>query len=187
MLVVCAFALGSLLIKHNTVFLWFALFVWLWGYRRALLRMAGVVALWLLSFTPYLPDGAERIVQRVLLYSSWSGQYGLQLVLSKPVNAALFVAVMLLLPLATRRLPLTRAVFVQACAYFIFAHGMGGNQFVILLTLAPLAGATWTLFAILAALPVLHPAAQVWIYQWRMNGVWLVAVAALSRGLMRRG
>ena len=66
----------SLALKHILLFHIWTLFVVLWGWRRATLRMILVVALWTAFFIPYLRDGAIAIVQQILLYETPWG-YGL--------------------------------------------------------------------------------------------------------------
>lgn len=178
-LTLCALCLISLLAKHITVFFWFALFVNLWGYRRALLRMVGIGALWLLSFTPFLnPDSAVLIIQRVFLYSSWGGEYGLQTVLPKTLNAALFFVVMLLLPTLTRKRSPVTAVVVSVLAFFVFTYGLSPAQFPILLTIVALLNPLIALLLNVVTLPILYAQGVGWAGYYK-NVVWASTVFAL--------
>ena len=70
----------ALLIKHNTVFGMWMLFVYVFGVsRRAVVASMLSVAVFAFSFLPYLPEGNAGILQNVLLYSSMPGQFGLTL------------------------------------------------------------------------------------------------------------
>lgn len=142
-------------------------------------RIVVPVALWGLSFAPYLPEGLDRIVERVFLYGSWHGQYGFQLVLPKSLNALLFVAVMLLVPIFMRRRGMKAVMIAAVLCYFVFAHGMGYNQFVMAIALLSALAPAAALFMSIACFPLFLQSGMVWVYQARMNGAWFVSVTAL--------
>lgn len=173
----------SLALKQTTVFLWLALFVGLWGVRKGFLRMLVPASLWCLSFAPYLPDGLNRIVERVILYNSWSGSYGLQLILPKSTNSILFFAVMVGLPVLLRKRSTESILFAETAAFFVFAHGMGMNLFTVAIVLSAALAPAWCILFTAASLPTLWLPGFLVVGQAGMNTVWLVSVGAWARSL----
>jgi hypothetical protein len=129
----------ALLIKHLTLPLTWCLY--LYGARRwqrAVLWMVAALALFALSFAPYLPNGVYRIVTRVLLYHGVGPVYGL----GSPV---LFYAALVLLPLVARRfrLDVIDGLLFTALGQMVFIYGIAFNYFTPTLALAMIRPTTW--------------------------------------------
>lgn len=124
---VFAFGAAAVFMKHSTVFLVWALFVYAAGVRRALLWMVATGSIFLLSLTPFLPSGAEGIWRNVLAYTSLANGYGLTMLLPRGQVTALLYGVLLILPMLTRRMPLTRTLWLSSIGYLMFVPGFGGH------------------------------------------------------------
>ncbi|MFN8378355.1 MAG: hypothetical protein U0452_06740, partial [Anaerolineae bacterium] len=177
-LAIWALCVLSIMVKHVAVFQVWALFVALWGWRKATLRMVAALALFTLSFAPYLPDGYARIVDRVLLYSSWTGRFGLGLVLPESINAVLLYGVLLLIPIVGVRLKFTtdEIMSLSFLGFPVFTHGM--NQKLFIPTLAWLSispKAAWFVVTIGAALTMVLPAA---LWGISMSIAWIACIVA---------
>jgi hypothetical protein len=134
------FALGALavLVKHNSVFLVWVLFVHTVGFKRAALWMVASAALFLLSFAPYLPDGAEGIVRNVFRYNGIPDG-GIAMLLPASIISPLFYALMLIAPLGMRSLALRRALALTTVLQLTFMPAIAMQYFlmpVLLLALA---------------------------------------------------
>lgn len=168
----------SIMVKHVVVFQVWALFVALWGWRRATLRMVAALAIFAISFAPYLPDGYARIIERVLLYSSWTGRYGLGFILPESVNAILLYGVLLLLPVVGIRLRYTldEILSLSFLGFPVFTHGM--TQKLLIPTLAWLSikpGTAWFVITLGAALTMILPAA---LWGASMGIAWIASIVA---------
>lgn len=176
--------LTSILVKHVLVFQIWALFVALWGPRKALLRMIALGAVFVLSFVPYLPDGAPRIVTRVLLYASWTGRYGLGLALPTPLVALICYSVLIGLPvlLWRRGWGAERILSASFLGFATLSYGM--TEQLLIPTFAWLAHRRpLALAALCAPLALLYIAGQ-W-QQWNtvMLAVWAVAALLFASSL----
>jgi hypothetical protein len=168
----CAF---SLLIKHNTLFWWWAAFVAFWGWRKAALRLIAAMSLWGLSFAHYIPAGLDAIIERVLLYSSWHGRYGLQIVLSRGLMAVLLYLAMMALPLMLRSRGLSTILMAQLSAFFVLTHGYAPNLAAGFIVIAMVLNWRWGMVISLAAFPGMwHELALPSNYAV-MNLVWVAA------------
>lgn len=161
-----------------------ALFVNLWGWRQALARLTIVGLIWLLSILVFVtPQNIDQMITRVFLYSSWQG-YGLQAALPHILNVGVFLVGLLLLARWTRRRRPLSAVLIGTCGFFVFAYGMGPNQFPILITISALMNPLAALLVALSALPILAH-----IVGWETtvkNAVWLSATLLLGLQLRFR-
>lgn len=179
----------AVLVKHNVVFLAWALLVYEVGWRRAALWMVGILAIFAGSFIPYLPAGAQRIVTRVLLYQSWGG-YGFAIALSPLAARALFFGGMVLVPLkrpASALQGLKRAILAQT----LLIYGSSFNAPALLLLTAGSRRLYAALSIVLALL--LNPFVQMqfaqpntWNAAWAVATVWAVTQAVEAvRGIKR--
>lgn len=127
----------AVLIKHLLAPLTWCLYVYRTTPRRAVLWCIVVSALFLASFLPYLPDGAARIVERVLLYRS-TGGYGFG-------SAALFAVTVAALPFVAQRLRLAPPDALLFCALgqIVTMPGMGSQYFTLVFVLGMLRPARW--------------------------------------------
>ncbi len=123
---------AAILVKQNTVFAVWALFVLLAGNYRAVAMMGIAAAAFLLSFTPYVATGAQGIVDNVLLYDAINGTYGLSALFPVPLVKLVFWLVMLGLPFALRRLRVAPAdgVLISFLAFLALSPGIGVQYFI---------------------------------------------------------
>ena len=84
--------------------------------------MVAALAIFALTFTPYVRDSYQRIVDRVLLYHSWGG-YGFG-------SGPLFYVAIAVLPFLARRLGLDVLDGLLFCAVgqMVFIYGAGSNN-----------------------------------------------------------
>lgn len=141
----------AIVIKHSTLFGVWTLFVYKVGARRAAFWLAATVAIFTLTFVPYLPDGLNGIVSRVLLYKSWAG-YGFG-------SSLLFWTVMPFIPFAAKalRLDLFDAMLLSLLSTLVFAYGAGADLFAMIFPLAFLRPSRWLVPLTVAALLLISP------------------------------
>ena len=127
----------AIVIKHCTLFAVWTLFVYKVGTQRAALWLIAALAVFALTFTPYLPDGLNGIIQRVLLYHSW-GEYGF-------ASAWLFWLIMPCIPFIAKALAfdIVDAVLFSVIATLVFAYGAGADLFAMIFPLAFLRPTRW--------------------------------------------
>lgn len=179
----------AVIIKHDTVFLVWVLYVYTFTGWRAWLAMVATALVFLVTFIPYLPAGAGGILRNVFLYQSITGVYGFGALL--PGAFVLFVGLMLTLPYFMKRagLSIREAFGVQAVAQIATMPGMG-DQYWILVPLASVLHLSRWFWAfvgvgamVVLALPwsVTAEAFAGWPYELRlMNIVWVVSLAWLA-------
>lgn len=167
---------SGLIVKHVTLPLTWALFVYRTTPKRAALWLVAALALFALTFTPYLPAGLDDIVRRVLLYHSWGG-YGF----GSPV---LFYAAIAVAPFAARRLGLDLIDGLVLCAVVqvVTTYGMGSNNIYPLMALGFIRPSRW--LVPLCAVYVLlvnpwHPLEMAQPINTN-NALWLVCLAWLA-------
>jgi hypothetical protein len=120
---------AAILIKHNTLFLVWALWVSRVGPKRAAWWTVAAVALFALSFAPFLPTGLDGIVSNVLRYGG-VGSWGLSNFIPRGVVYALMLTVMIGLPIVIR-LSDVRAVGLAALMWLITIPGIGLQYFAL--------------------------------------------------------
>lgn len=127
-----AMAALAILIKHLIVFSAWTLLVYRYGARKAagLLVLAGGVLV--LSFVPYLPEGADGILNNVILYRSINLVTGMGY-LPSIIIYPLFLAVMGGLPFLAKRLQLDEreAMGLSGIALIAFIPGTSPQYWVI--------------------------------------------------------
>ncbi len=178
----------SVLVKHSTVFGVWMLFVYVSGKtRNAFLMMAASVAVFLLAFVPYLPEGKEGIIHTVFLYKSTVSIYGLGRLLPNMATAPIFYGLMLLMPFLAKnylRIPVAKAMELSFVAMLALIFGIGKQYFLLPIIWGSIFGSGWYwVFSAMAAMFILgNPEAKIHIPylsnlpgQW--NQVWLVAMA----------
>lgn len=150
-LAVWALGTASLSIKHVTLFLVLTLFVYAFGPRRAVLLMVGSLAIFGLSFAPYIRDGYQRIIDRVILYRSWD-RYGFN-------SPLLFWLVMPWTPFIARRLrlDLPDALLFSTLCLFTFAYGVGADLFALLFAVAFIRPTAWLVPLTAVVLLLINP------------------------------
>lgn len=172
----------ALLVKHNCLFIVWALLVWQFPLRRALLWMLAVLALFALSFAPYLPDGLPAIFNQVVAYGgSLKGVYGLATILPARHVTALGLMVMLPLPLLLRRRPLTDALAIAVLGTVVFAPAFGANYFLYALALLALCALRWGIaLGVLLSINVLASLTELLVTRhWLLLTMELVSYPAL--------
>jgi hypothetical protein len=120
----------ALIIKHIVLFHVWALFIWLVGIRRAWIWYAGTIILFALSFTPFLPDGIPGIMQHVLLYRSIY-RFGPAWFLPPPLDLALFVCAMSILPLMLRGRSLSEVLERTSVGLLVLIPAIGQQYFLL--------------------------------------------------------
>lgn len=169
----------ALLVKHIVVFPVLALFVGQWGRARGSARFIASLALFVASFIPYLPTGAERIVQRVLLYSSWQRVYGLGLLLSPGILALFFYGGMMALCFRSQPDEPVHRVWGVLLGQFVLIYGFGNPMLVLLLAWAALTPDTW--YAVLTATGwLLEASGASWRTPASLTAIWPLALLRLS-------
>jgi hypothetical protein len=124
----------ALITKHIVLFSCWTLLVYLYRPKRAILLMIASMAIFALSFAPFLPVGAVGIYRNVLRYTSLSGVYGLTTLLPPTIGGIIFLTVMSLLPiLALNRwhMTLVEAMGLSALGFLVFVHGIGDQYFIL--------------------------------------------------------
>jgi hypothetical protein len=184
------FATAALVIKHDSAVLVWALYCHLFGVRRALISMLLSVLVFLGSFMPYAVGGSAGIWDNVFTYQGILSSYGFLILLSRPVNSALMLLVLLFVPIAVRRLPLNKALLVSLLAWLVAASGIGIQYFTLLLIVGALdlkQNAVWllgvgSLVALIELQTIVPPHSfpmsllgSIWF------GLWVVCVAWLGR------
>lgn len=162
--------LAAVLIKHITAPLVWALLVYRYGWRKALLGAAGIGVVFALSFIPFW---TPAIIGNVFLYQSITGIYGFGLLLPPPLPALLFGAAMLALPLVCQRrgLCLRAAMGVQAVGMMVFLYGMGDQYFLLPLLFAGVDRWVAIYSAVVTGILVINPVK----FPVELNLVWLTA------------
>lgn len=165
----------ALLVKHIVVFPVLALFVGQWGRGRGSARFIASLALFGLSFAPYLPAGADRIVQRVLLYSSWQEVYGLGLLLPPGTLALFFYGGMMALCFRSQPYEPVHRLWRVLLGQFVLIYGFSTPMLPLLLTWAALIPDAW--YAALTATGWLLEASKAsWRAPASMTAVWSLAL-----------
>lgn len=181
--------LAAILVKHNTLFIVWMLFVRVVGWWRAAWWMAAVVALFLLSFVPFAPGGLDGIVSNVFAYGGVTG-YGLSMVLPDGIARLIFYGAMLLLPLiAPDNLP--EALALAALGTITLMYGIAQQYFALVLVLCVWRAeldAEYTVVTLLTAVLVaLHEVIPEYMQAMIMfGGLWSVSMIWFVRWTFRR-
>lgn len=174
----------SLIVKHVTLPLTWALFVYRKGVRRAAWWLVTALALFVATFIPYLPGGAPDIAQRVFLYGSWNN-YGFG-------NPLLFFAMIALLPMLARALQfdLIDGLLFCALGQVVFMYGFGSNNIYPALLIASIRPTRWLIPLSAAYVLLVSPWTQLETNPPNTNnvffviaGLWLVAQIATRQRL----
>jgi Gpi18-like mannosyltransferase len=94
---------ASLVIKHNVIFVLWALLVLALGVRRAAIWTLAGGIVWLMTFLHHAPDGAEGIYQNVFNYRGYSYGFVLTTLLPPYILTTLFLVAVFLCPILVRR------------------------------------------------------------------------------------
>ncbi len=123
----------ALVVKHLNVFMVWTFFLYVCSsVRRAGVAMACAIAVFLLSFWPYLPEGRDGIIHNVLLYRGILRPYGLTTWIPRAVVFPVFLVAMTVIPLILlRRWPLVRAMTFSTLALLILITGTGEAYFIL--------------------------------------------------------
>lgn len=143
-----ALAALSLLIKHITVFgVWALLIHSARSFKSAVGLMAGAVAVFLISFLPYLADGgAQGIIAHVFLHKGVTGVYGLGTFLPAWINYPLFLGAIAALPLVEKHLRGAQPVKSLEHSFVSFlalVPGIGEQYFLLPAAWASIAPTRW--------------------------------------------
>jgi hypothetical protein len=100
---------------------------------QAVILFGASLAVFLLSFSPFLPAGLHGIVGNVFLYAGITRPYGLSAVLPKGLLYPIFIASMGVLPVVAKRLRLSlpRAMELAAVLLLVLIPGSGEAYFII--------------------------------------------------------
>lgn len=177
---------GALLIKHLIVFQVWTLLLTLLPRRRAMLAFGAAMLVWLLSFSPFLPAGAEGILANVLAYNGWIGVYGIGTLFPWPVAPAVFYGSMLVLPMLWDDhgwfAPWER-MEGSAVALLVFLHGIAPQYLLIPVLFGAVRRSHWFWWYTGAASLVLMsrpefpwlPIPQLWGAVWIIVVGWLLS------------
>jgi hypothetical protein len=182
------FALGcaAIFAKQSMVFLVWALFVYAVGIRRAFLWMLAAGALFLASFIPFLPTGAEGIWQNVITYTSLFNGYGLTMIFSRGPVLLLLFATLVALPLLRRRPVLNETLRLSSFGFLTLVTGFGAQYAMPALAFSSSSRATaitgWVLGA-MTAIVSLTPI-RVDHLLWYLF-IWGLSASVFSWGLLR--
>lgn len=181
-----AFWLGALalLIKHITLPLVWALYVIKTDKPlRSALWMIAALALFAVSFAPYLPDGLNGIVSRVLLYRTPGQSYGFG-------SSALFYAAIVILPFVARalKLDIVDTLTFVVLGQLLFMPFASSNYFVLALGIGLLRPRWWLVPLGVVMLLLFSPWTSLETVRAfsGCNALWPVVLAALL-GYMPRG
>ncbi len=101
----------ALVVKHIVVFGVWTVFVYVFGWRRAIIASLAAGATMLLTFLPYLPEGRDGILRNVFEYTSASHFFGLGLFVQGYPGMGIFLLAMAAWPLfAKQYMPLEKAL-----------------------------------------------------------------------------
>lgn len=170
-------ATAALLIKHITLFAVWTLFVAHYRPRRAIAYMSGSLAIFALSFAPFLPDGASGIWTNVLHYTSINTVYGFGLILPISIHAVLFYTAMFALPVLVAPF-----LDLSALAFLALTYGIG-DQYLILPLFWTTPSRLYWLFSIVGSLAILlPPLLSLLVPSLVGEGTsgWLIAIALLN-------
>lgn len=177
----------AILIKQNTVFAVWMLFILLTTPKRAVLMMAAAGSLFLLSFAPFATTGAHGIITNVFLYDGLNGDYGLSALFPGPLVGVVFWLSMLLLPFVAKawmEMPIDQALLLSFLAFLSLTHGIGVQYFIFPAIFGCLLISRWhALFSGVAGL-VLVLKYMLGITPW--NFVWLVVTGWFFSHFYRR-
>ena len=166
------FALGtlSILVKHLTLPLTWALFVYRENRQRAVLWMLAALALFFAAFIPYLPAGAPRIVTRVFMYTS-SGGYGFG-------SSMLFYAAITALPFIAKSLglDLIDGLLFIVLGQFVTTAGASVTHFYMVLALALVRPSWWLVPLTAVSVLLASPWTHLELYAGAYNALWIVAL-----------
>ena len=124
---------AGLVIKHIFAFQLWMLFWYSFKPTRRAVLLGCSTAVFLASFAPYLPLGADGIQRNVFGYAGLPGIYGFGSLVPYPIATLLFVVVMAALPLWTikRGLDVAGAVQLSAVVMLATIFGIGEQYFLI--------------------------------------------------------
>jgi hypothetical protein len=156
----------SLLIKHLTLFGVWMLFVHTFGWRRGILRFTASAAVFVLSFAPFLPQGAEGIYNNVLRYASEVGFYGFGMLLPRSIASLLMFGVLLfVLPALARRLrlELSEALLLSSVGMIAVLYGFAEPYLMLVMPWAVMHPSRWLLAYTTACLVYIGLAPWQWV------------------------
>ena len=187
----------ALIIKHILTFSVWGFFVGIFAPRRAALAFAATVALFSLSFVPFLPAGGADILQNVFLYSGGHGLAGVGMLfnvipnqlLASHLLMALFVPAMFGLGVLLDhwRVDLPRRLEILAVAFIALSPGLGQQYFILPILFGSWRPAREQTIYTLAVLPILvfelitlsgwdqQPLLPLWNLAWAGAAFWFVA------------
>jgi len=171
----------ALIIKHIVLFHVWALFIWIAGTRRAFFWYVGALIVFVLSFSPFLPDGIPGIVQHVLLYRS-TYRFGTAWFLPPPLDLALFVCGMSILPLMLRERSLSELLEWISVLLLVLIPAIGQQYFLLPLLTARCRSIGYWVFTFSATLFLLASPdglrlpwlSAVWWPTWLAAVFWLI-------------
>lgn len=125
---------AALVVKHNTVFGVWMLFVYLFKPRRALLMMLAAAVVFLGTMLSYTPEGSEGIFYNVLRYAGLARRYGLGIILPPTLASIVMLLLLGILPFVVRkRLPVEQAMTFSFVLMLTVIYGFGEQYFLFLL------------------------------------------------------
>ncbi|MCC7450180.1 MAG: hypothetical protein IT324_22370 [Anaerolineae bacterium] len=187
----------ALVIKHIVVFFCWTLCLYLFSLRRAVIAMICSLAIFVLTFVPFLPTGAEGVYFHVLRYQATVGIYGVSTLLPPGWAAAIFFSIMLVFPVLARSrgVTLVNALGGASLLFIVFVYGFSDQYFILpVIWMSVQPSAIYWIYSVIAAstLPVAwnpltrfsaENALRIIIH---INLVWLAATAWLWRKMIHR-
>lgn len=168
---------AAVLVKHIVLFNAWVLFVYHLNYRRAIIVILMLGLIFLLSFAPFLPEGAEGVLRNVFMYRS--GNIGAYRGLGSAVGIVLFYVLMVLSPVFWKR---QRFTLVEATAYTALLQltlmpGVAAQYFLLPITFTSLMPSLWKWTLALGVILGLHYVLGVSLFvAWIFNGIFLIAI-----------
>lgn len=184
----------AVLVKHIILFNAWVLFVYHLNFRRAIIASLILGLIFVLSFVPFLPEGAEGVLRNVFLYRA--SDFGPFQVFGSAVGLSLFLGLMILAPFVWRRMALNLATSLALTALLqvTLMPGLGAQYFMLSIALTSLIPAWWKWTLTLGLFLGLHYllemllaaeliSNQLWylvqmslFLPWIFNGIFLVVV-----------
>lgn len=151
----------AVVLKQNIAFaVWMAYFLLVNRPLKAFLMLGISGGVFLITLLPYLPEGAPGILRNVLLYSSVPRAYGLPL-FPAPDGALIFMLLMMLTPLAVKKLNLDilAGLFFSYLVFLALMPGFSMQHFLPLFLFGSVKGSRF--LAVFTALFVAYILASV--------------------------
>ena len=175
---------AAVLVKHIVLFNAWVLFVYHLNYRRAIIAILILGLIVILSFVPFLPEGAEGVLRNVFLYRS--GNIGTYRGLGSAVGIVLFYALMVLSPVFWKRqnFNLVQATAYTALLQLTLMPGVSAQYFLLPIAFTSIMPSLWKWTLALGVILGTHYVLGVSLFiAWIFSSIFLISTLWLH---MRR-